>query len=88
MRGGVQTTTIDTSMNGGGTPPIDISEKTMPMLSLRLYAATPPLEGVFTRTGKQTLWCVQQGAELIAGILSHQLIFPDHQEEMNRLVGG
>ena len=44
MRGGVQTTTIATSMNGRGTRPIDISEQTMPMLSLRLYAATPPLE--------------------------------------------
>ena len=88
MRGGVQATTVDTSMNGGWTWPIDISEQTMPMLSLQLYVATPPLEGVFTRTGKQTLWCVQQGAELIAGILSHQLIFSDRQEEMNQLVGG
>ena len=85
VRGGVQATTIDTSMNGGWTRPIDISEQTIPMLSLQLYAATPPLKGVL---GKQSLWCVQQGAELIAGILSHQLIFPEHQEEMNKLVGG
>ena len=88
MRGGVQATTIDTSMNGGWTQTIDISDQTMPMQSLQLYAATPTLKGVFTQTGKRNLWCVQQVAELIAGILSHQLIFPDHQEEMNRLVGG
>ena len=87
MRGWVQTTTVDTSMNGGGTRPVDISEQTMPILSLGLYAATPPPEGDFTQTGKQALWCVQQGAELIAGILSHQLIFPDHKEKMNQLVG-
>ena len=48
MRGGVQTTTVDTSINGGGTRPVDISEQTMPMLSLQLYAATPPLEEDFT----------------------------------------
>ena len=74
-------------MNGRGTWPIDIFEQTMPMLSLQLYAATPPLEGDFTQTGNRTLWCVRQGAELIAGILSHQLIFSDRQEEMNQLVG-
>ena len=88
MHGGVQATTIDTSMNGGWTRPIDISEQMMLMLSLQLYAATPTLKGVFGGTGKQTLGCVQQGDELIAGILSHQLIFPDPQEEMNQLAGG
>jgi len=87
MRGGLQATTIDISMNEGWTRPIDISEQTMPMLSLRLYAATPPLEVDFTQTGKKTLWCVRQGAELLSGILSHQLIFPDRREEMNQLVG-
>ena len=41
MRGGVQTTTVDASMNGGGALPNDICEQTMPVLSLQLYAATP-----------------------------------------------
>ena len=47
----------------------------------------PALEGHITQTGKQTLWCIQQGAELIAGILSHELIFYFCQVEMNQLVG-
>ena len=55
----------------------------MPMLSCNY----PALKGDFTRTGKQTLWGIQRGAELIAGILSQQLIFSDRQEEMNQLVG-
>ena len=55
----------------------------MPVLSCNY----PSLKGDFTRTGKQTLWCIQRWAELIAGILSQRLIFPDCQEEMNQLVG-
>ena len=87
MRGGVQTTAIDTSMNGEGALPIDISEQMMPMLSLQLYAATPQCGRLHVYRNANFVVRVRRGADFIAQILFHQLIFSDCREVMNQFVG-